>query len=298
MWCSPLTLPSPIALAATFPPAAEPGIPSTSAPRPPRPDASDLPFHAVSSLSTSGRAFSAGETHTALRSAQIVAQVDSKFVACLLPLPRPSSTLGGDSDDRRRLLFLVDQHAADERIRVERFLRELGSGFLANCRSGDAPDDSQRLGGIKLVEPQAESFILLTAAEYRSLVSSPAAQLALARWGITLDLPPPDALKQPTDEADVQTRIVALPAVVADRLLGRKHLKEGPGELTELVKSFLARLDEEGGAKAVCQAASRSATAAADGEADWLGAMRFCPKEILDLVDSKACRGAFSPTTS
>ena len=245
-----------------------------------------LPFHAVSSLSTSTHDVSVPELQKALQTAKVITQVDQKFLACLLQISGPPSTLDPSAVARdRRLLFLIDQHAADERIRVERSLCDLGRGFLANCRH----ETSTILDAIPLVVPPTETFILLTAAERQALASLTAAQLALARWGISFDLPP-----TPSGENDVQTRILTVPSIVAERLLGRKHLKEGPTELTELVKSYLAWLDEQGGAESVCKAAAAAAMAGDCGRvADWIGALRFCPREILDLIDSKACRGRY-----
>jgi DNA mismatch repair protein MLH3 len=214
----------------------------------------------------------------------VVAQVDRKFLACVLRAPAPATLLSGDT--HRRLLFLIDQHAADERIRVETYLRELASGFFTNCRRETAGP----LDAIPLVKPTTEVYILLTAAERQALASSTTVQLVFARWGITFDLPP----TLPAD-CDVQTRVLSVPSVVAERLLGRRYLKEGPAELTELIKSYLAWLDEEGGAESVCAAAASAAMGrGADfgrAEDDSMGALRFCPREILDLINSKACRG-------
>jgi DNA mismatch repair protein MLH3 len=58
------------------------------------------------------------QTHTTRRfskeelgNARIIGQVDCKFVACTLP--------GDSTDEGEPVLVLIDQHAADERVRVE-----------------------------------------------------------------------------------------------------------------------------------------------------------------------------------
>ncbi len=64
-----------------------------------------------------------------LANARIIEQVDRKFIACLVSRETLDESRYG-SEDEDAIFVLVDQHAADERIRVERFLRELCVGFL------------------------------------------------------------------------------------------------------------------------------------------------------------------------
>jgi len=72
--------------------------------------------------------------------------------------------------------------------------------------------------------------------------------------------------------------------------------REAPRELGELVKAYLERLVEgeqfcEGVLKA--SSGSRKTTTKKGEGVEWLGALRWCPREMLDLVNSKACRGEF-----
>ncbi|KAH8830346.1 hypothetical protein DL96DRAFT_1592536 [Flagelloscypha sp. PMI_526] len=55
------------------------------------------------------------------RKSLTIGQVDNKFIACMLADPTGQQNL-----------VLVDQHAADERVRVEKYLKKLCSGFLFN----------------------------------------------------------------------------------------------------------------------------------------------------------------------
>lgn len=61
-------------------------------------------------------------------------------------------------------------------------------------------------------------------------------------------------------------------------------------ELRDLVKGFLGKLQEDG----MVSSASVNMTVgeAAQDAHFWLKALRWCPRELLDLVNSKACRGA------
>jgi DNA mismatch repair protein MLH3 len=62
-------------------------------------------------------------------------------------------------------------------------------------------------------------------------------------------------------------------------------------ELREFVKGFLANLDTDNPVFNNAQPASQVETLET-GTFDWFKALRWCPRELLDLVNSKACRGA------
>ena len=62
----------------------------------------------------------------------IIGQVNEKFVACIVNGGADGVAMGSGSGT----LVLVDQHAADERIRVEQFLSEICQGFLQHGFSG------------------------------------------------------------------------------------------------------------------------------------------------------------------
>jgi len=64
-------------------------------------------------------------------------------------------------------------------------------------------------------------------------------------------------------------------------------------ELRELIKGFLARLETDPD--------TDYHTKSFEGEGEdahtdthWTTALRYCPRELLELVNSKACRGEFS----
>lgn len=205
------------------------------------------------------------------------------------------------------MLVLVDQHAADERIRVERFLKELGEGFMAGSISSDNVQDvDPTTRGIALHLPSEPTFILLTRSEYLHLVQRPDFLLAFTRWGIHLRPPPfstsdGDVHRQPQGDDEggstfVQIPVLAVPKIVAGRLLGRRSLGEGPKELTDLVKEVIATLKVDGPDGLLAASSSAAGVGASEGEGEdkgmkWLQVMRFCPRGLLDLINSKACRG-------
>lgn len=224
----------------------------------------------------------------ALRTARVISQVDRKFIACILPGEPSASTPSRRTRPEARsggTLVLIDQHAADERVRVERFLKQVGDGFLSSASDG---------GGIpRTLTPSL--LLLLTPGEHSQLVGHSRILDAFARWGIELRLPdpPPD----PSLTAPVQIHVDTVPTLLVDRLGGRKTKgevdsgvgREAPRELAELVQAYLARLaaSDEGRELEAMLRVSGGGQAGEGG----LAALRFCPREMLDLINSKACRG-------
>ena len=60
-------------------------------------------------------------------------------------------------------------------------------------------------------------------------------------------------------------------------------------ELCELVKGYLGKLEADG-VEGVLQAAGSQGTEVGG----WQKALRWCPQELVDLINSKACRGELS----
>lgn len=154
-----------------------------------------------------------------LLKAQIVNQVDRKFIACLVDpnhsTHREKHPAGGST------LILIDQHAADERIRVERFLKEICSGFLQHCEG---------TGGVEVLELSPAVPILLTHHEASRLASIVEVQSALGRWGVhfegltrltSLEL---EGMGNEASDAYVQVFVQAIPAIVGDKVGLLRHL--------------------------------------------------------------------------
>ncbi|KAG6817881.1 hypothetical protein H0H87_001713 [Tephrocybe sp. NHM501043] len=216
-----------------------------------------------------------------LRRATIIDQVDAKFIACLIDdhsVGRNEITPSPSTDGR--VLILIDQHAADERVRVEGFLTDLCSGYLRN-RTGNADH------GIQLRKLSPPMPLLLTLHEVRRLRNSSELQDAFRHWGFQFqfrEMRRGD--ESPIDDADsgsdyAQVMVHTIPEVVSDKLL------QGD-ELRDLVKGFLGQLETD------MPPTSRMVSMDREGEGDvpWLNALRWCPRELLDLINSKACRGA------
>ncbi|KAH9899633.1 hypothetical protein C8Q73DRAFT_329317 [Cubamyces lactineus] len=288
-------------------------------------------------------------TSADLRTARVLGQVDRKFVACVIHAsspPRkqtPTSADGGrerdgdgdsdtdvDADARagtgwsegacgreQGALVLIDQHAADERVRVERFLRSLCEGFLTACGTdccGSEPAANLPLGDLgrgggrgvggenedenEIVGVQARAVVppvnvLLTKHEARMVVRSREVRLAFARWGVVFAPPSAEqqeiaALSEETNDGAPysQVAVEAVPEVVADKLLAGD-------ELRDLIKGYLAKLESDG-LEGLSIPNSLSQASGGSPKHGWQKALRYCPRQLVDLVNSKACRGTFS----
>ncbi|KAJ6591749.1 hypothetical protein DFH09DRAFT_1025767 [Mycena vulgaris] len=227
------------------------------------------------STSASSRRFRKAD----LRNAQVINQVDRKFIACLINDPSGGNTAAD------RAIVLIDQHAADERVRVEKFLKELCLGYLSNANLGGKKNNLLRLRELNPSVP-----ILLSRHEERQL-RNPATRRSFEHWGFSFVPMSSDASCETEEGVDAgstsgysQVFVRCIPEVVGDKLL----LDE---ELRDFVKAFLAKVETD-----PSSTQQRTATDAAVNEEEeeflWLRALRWCPQQLLDLINSKACRGA------
>ncbi|KIK67771.1 hypothetical protein GYMLUDRAFT_54521 [Collybiopsis luxurians FD-317 M1] len=226
-----------------------------------------------------------------IRGARIISQVDRKFIACVFEKDLHNGDLMNSSsqkDAENSTLVLIDQasssnnatrgsqHAADERIRVEQFLKEICLGFL---RYGS--DEEEEVERRHLTPPVP---VLLTRLEASRLAGSQEIRRSFESWGIHFTgLAQVEAMDSTSNRLDkessgyVQVSVERVPEVVADKLtMGN--------ELRDLVKGYLAQLETD--MPDVTQTSGLNVDSS-----DWLKALRWCPRELLDLVNSKACRG-------
>lgn len=129
-----------------------------------------------------------------LAEAYVIGQVDFKFVACVI---------GHNSTEEEPVLALIDQHAADERVRVERILQELCEAALDVSERSSNPLDT----------PQN---VLLTEREAMLLFNRDGDVLReLRRWGLVFQ-----KLSDDVDfEADrVQVSVVELPYLLHEKV--------------------------------------------------------------------------------
>lgn len=198
-------------------------------------------------------------TRDQLAKASVIGQLDRKFIVCIVPASTESECL-----------IVFDQHAVDERIRVERFLHELCQGFAnGDIELHDLGEDPHHL--------------LLSSGEAESLYNHAQYITIFQRWGIHIALEHAE-LAHPDPETGLhQIQVTAVPAILSKRLAGNSAK-----EVKQIVTTYLEFLEQQG-LKAVTALAQRLKKGGTD--LDETALMRWMPASILDLVNSRACRG-------
>lgn len=134
----------------------------------------------------------------------MLGQVDRKFIACVIqasPVTDRDHDTEDDDDNGdgtweekgkgTPTLVLVDQHAADERVRVERLLDELCASFGRVEIDSDSKACDHNTTGMEDVEPELAVrvlrppvAVLLTRHEAEQLAGSPGMRRAFGLWGV------------------------------------------------------------------------------------------------------------------
>ncbi|KAF7924828.1 hypothetical protein BELL_0716g00020 [Botrytis elliptica] len=184
----------------------------------------------------------------ALRDAEIISQVDKKFILANL---QRRSIAGEDSSS---LLVIIDQHAADERIRIETLL----SDFLTSPTVSNIP---------------ASASVLTTPLE-KSLnfdISTKDSQLFrtymnhFCYWGIIYSVSP----------TGTTITVRYLPPLITARLVAN------PSLLLHILRTELYSYHENPTLHPTVTPAST-----------WIERIAHIPKSILELLNSRACRTA------
>ncbi|TVY45541.1 DNA mismatch repair protein [Lachnellula subtilissima] len=191
----------------------------------------------------------------ALRNGEVISQVDKKFILVKLH----SSTRLGETAENG-MLVIVDQHAADERIRIEALMEELCTPPMEG--KPPLPIES-RILTTHLDKPLA--FDVST----KEVMLLDTHRKHFADWGILYDLP---AASQPDQAQRIQIR--CLPPGIVERC------KLDPRVLVELIRTEAWNCSE------------KAPTANSPINQDWLHRIHNCPKGIIDMLNSRACRSA------
>ena len=198
----------------------------------------------------------------ALRNAELIGQIDKKFILVkLLTLERRF----GDG----KMLVIIDQHAADERIRVESLLAE-----LCTPRS---------------IGMLSESTIVTTYLEKRIVFEVPEKDIELLRkakghfadWGILYDLPRESetAKAKYAGSRKQEFSVYSLPPGIVERC------KSDPKLFIELIRMELYSNTRR------AYSHDLSTPSEPDSKA-WLTRIHRCPQGILNMINSRACRSA------
>ncbi|KAI9801409.1 MAG: hypothetical protein M1825_003388 [Sarcosagium campestre] len=227
----------------------------------------------------------------ALKTASVIAQIDGKFILVKIDIPMQGCTLATESSETRRgTLVIIDQHAADERCRIECLLREM---FL----SSDASEDVQ--SQLRTTRLEKELSFKVSDAETRLLEGQRA---HFAKWGIEYAVSGLPAKPTSTESDEVHlVRVSSVPAAIVERC------KLQPQLLANLIRAEAWKMDgrrmpvdldpdlpdQSGNYDQPTLAPDRDeAEDALDQNRIWTDRLSACPQGIREMMNSKACRGA------
>ncbi|KAF5510128.1 Vacuolar protein sorting-associated protein 11-like protein [Colletotrichum siamense] len=205
----------------------------------------------------------------ALAGAEVVSQVDAKFILVKLHREQVSGRARPELQ-RNSVLVLVDQHAADERCRLEALMQNY---FEKADGSDEVIARTQALDKPLQFEFSNKEHLLLRRYAHH-----------LRRWGIFYTLG-----DQETNEWRHKSRQLAKVEVLSLPPSIYERCKTDPKLLAEVLRNEIWKLEEEG------RPTTRPFTAAkgiAGGEIDWVSNFHGCPQGILDLLHSRSCRSA------
>lgn len=197
-----------------------------------------------------------------LTRAEVVSQVDQKFVLIKVPVSVPNRA----DKYQPTTLVLLDQHAADERCRLEElmssyFQKADGAAFSPVLEILDKPliyDLSRR---------ETELF-----EEYKQ---------RLGNWGIVYTVKEAHVTDEPA-EAAAEIRVTALPPSIAERC------RTEPRLLIDLLRKEVWRLNDD-------RFSIRGESSSLDKSSyPWMNLFRDCPQGILELLHSRSCRSKSS----
>jgi DNA mismatch repair protein MLH3 len=219
----------------------------------------------VATINSAGRISRRG-----LKRAEVIAQIDRKFI--IAKVPRDVHAVDDavpdhDSDEEEYFLVLIDQHAADERCRLEGLVRDYFTedekgAFKARTERFERPlrfDLSEREGG--MLEGQRAYF---------------------SHWGVYFELFVPEAIPSGrSSTATVTVEVHGLPPSISERC------RLEPRLLAELLRKEIWRLQDDGAGLVVGQRKEDNS-----GKREWFARFHGCPNGIVDLIHSRSCRSA------
>ena len=210
-----------------------------------------------------------------LKHAKIISQVDKKFILVKVNISAASknSQVGlGQSMENDALLVVIDQHAADERIRIEALMEEL---CTPNKDSTGTPESETLTSSLEkplTFEISSREMQLLRV--HRNHFS---------RWGILYNLS--DIEGQPVEGAKKLSHTVLVrslpPGIVA-----RCNLD--PRLLVDLIRMEVWRCAEN--PPAVLSPITMNDNSHSGH--NWLQRIHSCPPGLLEMLNSRACRSA------
>nr|DBA11303.1 TPA_inf: MLH3 [Sporisorium graminicola] len=196
-------------------------------------------------------------TRSDLKRAQVLDQVDEKFILC-------STSSSALPSTPTPVLFCIDQHAADERYRLERLLEQ----FATDCAGGTA------------AHPLSAVLTLgISVQQYELIDGSAAVQSGLQILGWSVK----ELVLVHATLGHAQVDIDGIPHILKDKALtDRGRIKD-----RDLLQSSFANCLGE-----LASAISTLSKLSTEGNTDWLSISSAIPTSLMDVIKSTACRSA------
>jgi DNA mismatch repair protein MLH3 len=240
-------------------------------------------FRGIGSLDTAQVAKYRGKLRRrGLEAAEVIAQVDKKFILAKVPTAAMTTSA---SETSNGVLVLVDQHAADERCRIEQLFREM---FLSPDRTAEPGN------GVRTVQV----FIKFEVSETEGNLFHKYTTL-FSNWGIQYDT-------EVKPESIVLITVHTLPVLIAERCrvepqvlidLIRREIwsSEGNGgKPFQRRRNFETPYDDQDLEQLYSEDEAqrqKQPTTSPDSHS-WVRKLNGCPQGIIDLLNSRACRTA------
>ncbi|KNG80124.1 DNA mismatch repair protein (Mlh3) [Aspergillus nomiae NRRL 13137] len=187
-----------------------------------------------------------------LETAEIIAQVDRKFVLAKIKTTAASEY----SNDPGSILVLIDQHAADERCRVERLFKEYFTPSLESSGKVQTVTLEPIIFDIPVTE--ADTF-----RRYKQFFEF---------WGVEY------TVEQGPADKSACIYVHTLPVLIAERC------RLEPELVTNLIRGHIWKREENG--------MGPEARVSVLGQDRWAEQLDVCPQGIVELLNSRACRTA------
>lgn len=205
-----------------------------------------------------------------LKNARVISQVDRKFI--LVKMPKS----GSNEEPIAGLLVLIDQHAADERIKVESLLGQLCMPLPENVGYRSRLGHEAKVTSVMLEKPLQ---FTISAQEHAHLTAHAS---RFAAWGILYDTlksaTPSDTSSSTNEQHMVST--THLPPTISERC------KSQPRILISLLRSSVWKYTDD------ARLLSTPLPGSQDCGTDWVRRLASCPPALVELVNSRACRSA------
>lgn len=226
-----------------------------------------------------------------LQNATVVAQIDKKFILIQMAMSSPAEEMDESDVIDDYVLVLVDQHAADERIRIEALLADL-------CTKATRKTNqiSSHLGLRSSIETTrlAKPVTLQISLREHTLFEQNATYFA--SWGILYDLTRShQGLSESEDLHKSKVVVLTLPDSIVERCrTDVKHLADLlRGEVWKREASGVNQAKRTGPPTADNSNPSiSSAIELASVQKTWPHRVRDCPQGIIDMLNSRSCRSA------